>query len=71
MGLDFYVMPLWRFKAGDFRSAIEAAIGFRPNYLSTDGIAERPARVGWFAKWRSRRRVAAMACPLSSGADSQ
>ncbi len=24
MGLDVYVMPLWRFKVGDFRSPIEA-----------------------------------------------
>ena len=33
MALDIYVMPLWRFKVGDFRSPIETATGIRPSSL--------------------------------------
>lgn len=60
MGLDVYVMPLWRFKVGDFRSPIEAATGIRPKIITNDGIEERPARVGWLARRRARRQVTAI-----------
>lgn len=60
MGLDVYVMPLWRFKVGDFRLPIEAATGIRPKIVTADGIEERPARVGWFGRWRARRQVVAI-----------
>jgi hypothetical protein len=60
MGLDVYVMPLWRFKVGDFRSPIEVATGIRPKIVTADGIEERPARIGWLARWRARRQVAAI-----------
>lgn len=60
MGLDVYVMPLWRFNIGDFHSPIEAANGFRPKIVTADGIEERPARVGWLGRWRARRQVAAI-----------
>jgi hypothetical protein len=58
--LDVYVMPLWRFKAGDFHSPIEAAVGMRPKIVTADGLDERPARAGWFSRWRARRQVAAI-----------
>jgi hypothetical protein len=56
--LDVYVMPLWRFKMGDFRSPVEAATGIRPKVVTAGGIEERPARVGWIGRWRARRQVA-------------
>lgn len=60
MALDVYVMPLWRFKVGDFHSPIEAVLGIRPKIVTADGIEERPTRVGWFGRWRARREVAAI-----------
>jgi hypothetical protein len=60
VGLDVYVMPLWRFKVGDFRSPIEVATGIRPKIVTADGVEERPARVGWLGRWRARRAVAAL-----------
>jgi len=60
MGLDVYVMPLWRFKVGDFRSPIEGATGIRPKIVTADGIEERPASVGWLGRWRAKRQVAAI-----------
>jgi hypothetical protein len=60
MGLDVYVMPLCRFKVGDFHSSIEEAIGIHPTMVTADGITQRPTRVGWFARWRARRQVAAI-----------
>ncbi len=60
MALDVYVMPLWRFKVGDFRSPIEVATGIRPKVATAGGIEERPAHVGWLRRWRARRQVAAI-----------
>ena len=57
MALDVYVMPLWRYKVGDFRSPIEAATGIRPKVVNADGIKEQQVRVGWFGRWRARRQV--------------
>ncbi|MDQ3621814.1 MAG: hypothetical protein M3463_04895 [Verrucomicrobiota bacterium] len=34
MALDVYVMPLWRFKAGDFTSPVEEALGIKPIVIS-------------------------------------
>ena len=66
MGLDIYVMPLWRFKAGDFRSPIETATGIRPKIVTADGIEERPAQVGWLDRWRAKRQVAAIRSAVES-----
>ena len=60
MALDVYVMLLWRFKVGDFRSPIEAATGLRPKIITADGVEIRPARAGWFARRRARRQVTAI-----------
>ena len=60
MGLDVYVMPLWRYKVGDFRSPIETSTGIRPKIVTADGIDDRPARVGWLQRLRARREVAAI-----------
>jgi hypothetical protein len=58
--LDLYVMPVWRFKVGDFRSPIEVATGGRPRIVTADGIEERPAAVRWYERWRAKRQVAAI-----------
>ena len=60
MGLDVFVMPLWKFKAGDFTSPIESALGVRPKYATPDGIVEQPTSVSWWARWRAKREVAAI-----------
>jgi len=59
MALDIYVMPLWRFKAGDFSSPIEAAIGIAPRVVTPDGVEDAAPRVGWLGRWRARREVEA------------
>ncbi len=48
MSLDVYVMPLHRFKSGDFRSPIEIATGIRPKIIVPGEYA--PAKQGWFAR---------------------
>jgi len=58
VAVDIYVMPLWRFKAGDFRSPIEGATGFRPKIVSAHGIEERPTSIRWLDRSRSKRHVA-------------
>ena len=60
MALDVYVMPLWRFKAGDFRLPIETVVGIQPKVISPEGVQELPQRIGWFARWRARRAVRAI-----------
>lgn len=60
MALDIYVMPLWRFKAGDFASPVERAIGLSPKIATPDGIEERPVRVGWLDRWPAKREVRAI-----------
>ena len=60
MSLDIYVMPLWRFKAGDFSSPVERATGLRPKIVTPDGFVERPTSVGWLARRRARREVASL-----------
>jgi hypothetical protein len=42
MALDVYVMPLWRFKAGDFSTPIEENLGIKPTVLAI-GESQRPA----------------------------
>jgi len=43
MALDAYVMPLWRFKAGDFTSPIEENLGVKPNVISLADPSPPPA----------------------------
>lgn len=60
MALDVYVMPLCRYKVGDFRSPIEAATGIRPKIVTGDGVVERRSRVSWFSRYRATGQVAAV-----------
>ena len=49
MALDVYVMPLWRFKAGDFTSPIEETLGIKPTVVSLSDVpAPRPP---WYLRW--------------------
>jgi hypothetical protein len=60
MALDVYVMPLSRYKDGDFRSPIEAVTAIRPKIVTGDGIVERLTPVSWFRRFKARRQVAAV-----------
>jgi len=44
MGLDIYVMPLWRFKVGDFLTPVEAPLGVTSRIVTLDGTLERGGR---------------------------
>jgi len=57
MALDVYVMPLWRFKVGDFSSPIETGLRIRPKIVTAQGIEDTPAKVGWFGRRRARGEV--------------
>jgi len=60
MALDIYVMPIWRFKVGDFNSPIQTNLGIRPKIVTAEGINEPAVKSGWVARWRARRQVAAI-----------
>jgi hypothetical protein len=60
MAVDIYVMPLWRFKAGNFISPVEKVIGIRPKVVTAEGILTFSPATGWFDRWRARRQVAAI-----------
>lgn len=47
MALDAYVMPLWRFKAGDFTSPIENVLGVRPTIVTPAQQTPKPA---WYLR---------------------
>src|SRR4051812_10519268 len=49
MALDAYVMPLWRFKAGDFTSPIEETLGIKPNVISP-ADSPPPPSVPWYLR---------------------
>jgi hypothetical protein len=57
VSLDIYVMPLWRFKVGDFCSPIETATGMRPTIVTTSGSVNTPAKTGWFSRLKAKRQV--------------
>ena len=57
MGLDVYVMPIWRFKAGDFATALEGW-GMLPTIRVTPGgmfqrDSDKPP--GIFTRWKAKR----------------
>jgi hypothetical protein len=57
---EIYIMPLWRFKTGDFATSVETILGLRPKIVTAEGIAERPTSSSWFQRWRARREVRAI-----------
>jgi len=56
MGLDVYVMPIWKFKAGDFASPLEA-LGIAPVIVGPDGMTRREpdARPSFITRWMAKR----------------
>ncbi|MEA3209359.1 MAG: hypothetical protein QOE70_2416 [Chthoniobacter sp.] len=54
MALDVYVMPLWRFKAGDFTSPIEATLGIKPTIISGSALRPQPP---WHIRFLARLGV--------------
>ncbi len=62
MGLDVYVMPIWRFKARDFTPPVQRLLGSDvPSYtVSPSRIvgSDRKAARGAIVRWRARRSVA-------------
>ena len=52
MAQDVYVMPLWRFKAGNFIPPIEKNLGLKPTVIS---LSEAPpmGRPPWYLRWLS------------------
>lgn len=57
MGLDVYVMPIWKFKAGDFASPLEALSLSSVIIISPAGItrAKRRPRANFITRWKARR----------------
>ncbi len=65
MALDVYVMPLWRFKVGDFESPITQALGIAPVVLTIDApdgpvTTHRSGLASWWRRGRARREVEAI-----------
>ncbi len=54
MGLGVYVMPIWKFKAGDFASPLEA-LGVAPVIIGP-GITQRDrdARPRFITRWKAK-----------------
>ena len=55
MGLDVYVMPIWKFKAGDFAAPVQS-LG-TVTIITPQGIMQRKAdeRPGFVTRWNARR----------------
>lgn len=59
MAVDVYVMPLWRYKAGDFQTTVERVFGGTTIIATRSGaFVRRVSPAGWFRRWRARREVA-------------
>jgi hypothetical protein len=56
MALDIYVMPIWKFKCGDFSSPVER-LGLKPKTVGMDGSIGLSQRPGLFDRWRARSAV--------------
>ncbi len=56
MGLDIYVMPIWKFKAGDFASPLEV-LGIAPIIVGSGGMSqpEPNAQPSFFTRWKAKR----------------
>jgi hypothetical protein len=67
MAIDVYVMPIWRFKTGDFQSPLEAS-GLVPtvHYVTPEGIFTRFDLRKRITRWRAKREVRAIAKAVSA-----
>ena len=58
MAVDVYVMPIWRFKVGDFESPLERlAPASQVHYVTPQGIFTRLDPRAWLTRWRAKREV--------------
>src|SRR5688572_1925333 len=58
MALDIYVMPIWKFKCGDFSSRIDAfaqSLGMNLKTVHADGTIATSPRPSLMTRWRARR----------------
>ncbi len=66
MALDVYVMPLWRFKAGYFETALEEKLGCKVTFVSPQGLFSLPNRWRRFRSFTARREVRAVRKAVTS-----
>jgi hypothetical protein len=57
MSLDVYVMPMWRFKAGDVETATQRLFGSRSNVLTPQGIISLKRIKGFLTRRKAKREV--------------
>ena len=66
MATDAYVMPIWQFKVGDFRSPLERLAPAEKIYYATPrGLVSKLDLRGRLSRWRARREVRAIAKAVS------
>lgn len=66
MATDVYVMPIWRFKVGDFESPLERLVpAEKIHYATPEGIFSKLDLRGRLSRWRARREVRAIAKAVS------
>ena len=63
MALDVFVMPLWRFKAGIFKSPVEEVLGIVPTTISLAGPAPNPPPP-WHLRLLARLGVIEFTAPV-------
>lgn len=56
MSLDVYVMPLWRFKAGDVETAAERLLGRESRMVTLAGVLRRNPIKGFLGRRRARQK---------------
>jgi hypothetical protein len=67
MATDVFVMPIWRFKVGDFDSPLERlAPAEKIHYATPGGIVSKLDLRGRLSRWRARREVRAVARAVSA-----
>ena len=59
VALDIFVMPLWRYKVGDFRSPSKRVQDAAQSSLVPTRLRVGRA-IGFFGRWKARRQVAAI-----------
>ncbi len=70
MGVDVFVIPLWRFKAGDFSTTTADLLGGKVKTVGLDGSirsSARPKRVGLRRRLGAKREVKQLATMVSRG----
>jgi hypothetical protein len=68
VSLDVFVMPLWRFKTGDFETSLERLVGdpAKVQITGPEGTGVRRRLKGYFARRRATKEVAAIAAAVEA-----